>query len=138
MASFETTIAAHTEALNQHTEALRDFIKVAGNGASASSKTTAKEADTKAAGTKAAGTKKKGVTLDTIKEKFGEYLNITDKAERKERLANVTKINEKFGVERISEVDAENYEEAIRLLNGFINGEDLTEEDGDDEGGSPI
>ena len=136
--AIEEAMAALTAALNKNTAALESF-KSANGGGKASGGTADKAAD-KAAGTKAAGgNKKKGPTLEDIQEKFGAYMSVTDKAERAERKANCKKINDHFGVERATRLDASDYAAALEMLAKFEAGEDpFEDEGGEDDGDSPI
>jgi peptidoglycan hydrolase-like protein with peptidoglycan-binding domain len=137
--SLEQALAANTAAILAHTAALEKF---AGGAAKA---TGAAAAATKPAGAAAAEkpktttTKAKGPTLETIQEKFGAYMSVTDKAVRAERKQHVLNIAGKFGAERATAIEAEHYAEALELLAQYEAGEDPFAEGGD-EGGeeSPI
>jgi len=133
-------------ALNRHSEALETFVgHVEGaTGKAGGSKPAAGKANKPAAG-KATGPKKP--TLDTVKKEFSEYLGISDKAVRAERVAEVTAINEHFGVAKITEGDPEIFAEALHYLKLYKDGkvptfsglDDEGEEPGDDdEGGSLV
>lgn len=130
-----------TLALQEHTKALNAFVKASGGKPAAAGATTAEAAKPKAT------TKPKAITLETIQERFGAYMSVTDKEERKVRKAKIQTINDHFGVERVSLVDAEFYEEALGYLDQLEAGKAKikfaakpeAEEDGEgDNGDSPI
>jgi hypothetical protein len=139
--SLEQALAANTAAILAHTAALEKFA-----GGAAAAKASA-SAGTKAAADKpaaekpaaAAASKKKGPTLETIQEKFGAYMSVTDKEVRAERKGHVLNIAGKFGAERATAIDPEHFAEALELLARYEAGEDPFA-DGGDEGGeeSPI
>ena len=130
-----------TLALQEHTKALNAFVKASGG-----------KATTAPAGEKATTTKTttketpKAITLETIQERFGAYMSVTDKEERKVRKAKIQTINDHFGVERVSLVDSEHYEEALGYLDQLEAGKAKikfaakpeADADEDDNGGSPI
>lgn len=136
----EKVYMALIEALNNHTAALDRFSKAAsaGKGGTAASSGGEKASTTKNT------TKPAAPTLETIQERFGAYLSVTDKDERKLRAAKVADINKHFGVERISKVDEEHYEEALEYLDMLEAGKkikfrpkpDADEGEGEEE--SPI
>lgn len=70
----------------------------------------------------------------TIKERFGGYLGVEDKAVRKARIAQVQQIVDHFGVGKASELDEANWQEALDFLTAFENGEEPDFGDGDGEG----
>lgn len=78
---------------------------------------------TKPAGGKPAGGKPKGKTVDDIAAAFGGYLGIKDKDEREVRKGNVKSINDYFGVAKATDLDPENFEEALGYLQQYIDGE---------------
>lgn len=127
-------IEALTAAIEANTEIHKKVLAALQKAGGASTSSTA------SAGTKPAGDKpKKGPTVEDIQAAFGDYLSVTDKAELKERKANVAKINNHFEVERITKADPSKFKEALALLKKFIDGEDPFEEEGDgDDEGSPI
>lgn len=129
--SLEAAIDKLTAAVEANTAALT------GGKVSSADKAIAAEA-ARAAGAKTTTTKKpttKKVTLDTIKERFGGYLGVEDKAERKQRIANVTAIVEHFGVAKASELEEENWAEALAFLKTYEDGEepDFGGDDGGDD-----
>lgn len=131
-----------TAALEANTAAINKMIEMSGGKAAASGTKAAESkasTGTKASGTKATGAKagtKKKTTVDDIAEAFGGYLGVKDKAEREERKANVKAIVDYFGVAKATELDPENFDEALGYLQQYIDGE-TPEFDGagDDEGG---
>ena len=132
--SLEAAIEKLTAAVEANTAALK-----AGGGkvtaATAADKAIEAEAKRAAGAKKPAAAKK--VTLDTIKERFGGYLGIEDKAERKQRIANVQAIVDHFGVSKASELEEENWAEALAFLKQYEDGEEPDfggDDDGDDDG----
>jgi len=136
----EKIYLALIEALNGHTAALNAFVK-AGGGKASTGGTTA------AADKPKATNKPKAITLETLQDRFGEYMSVTDKDERKARKAKIQTINDHFGVERVSLVEPEFYEEALGYLDQLEAGKakikfaakpDTGEDDDDNAGASPI
>lgn len=134
--SLEAAIEKLTAAVEANTAAL----KAGGGKVSAG---TAADKAIEAEAKRAAGNKKpaaaKKVTLDTIKERFGGYLGIEDKAERKARIGHVQTIVDHFGVSKASELEEENWAEALAFLKQYEDGEtpdfgDGGDDDGDDDG----
>lgn len=131
--SLEAAIVALTAAVQANTAAL------SGKKPSAADAAIEAVAAKKVSAEKKPATKSKGPTLDTIKERFGAYLGIEDKAERKVRAANVKAIVDHFGVTRAGELSAENWVEALGYLTQYENDEEVDfgnesepEEDEDD------
>ena len=132
------------EAIRENTEAVKALTAAMKGGAKASAADAAIEKEAaRATGAKASGgkpapsSKKKAVTLDTIKERFGGYLGVEDKAERKARIANVQAIVDHFGVSKASELEEENWAEALAFLAQYEAGEEPDfggDEGGDDDG----
>lgn len=106
----EKIYSALTAALLTHAASLDAFVAASGKAPAAGAKAT------ETAKPKATTTKPKAVTLETIQERFGAFMSVTDKEERKTRKAQIQTINDHFGVERVSLVDAEFYEEALGYL----------------------
>jgi len=133
----EAEMRALTEALNKHTTALESFVKASGKaGGAASGDAGTKPAGTKPGGTKPAGPKK--IKLEDVQKKFGEYLKVTDKDERDERVAIVKKINGHFDVPKMTEADPSIWPDAFAILDRVIEGEDVDDvlaEFGGDGGG---
>lgn len=124
-----------TAALEANTAAINKMISMSGGKpAAAGAKTEAKEeaAPKKAAGAKAGGKKK--TTVDDVAAAFGAYLGIKDADERAERKANVKAIVDYFGAAKATEIDPDNFDEALRYLQQYIDGE-TPDFDGGDEGG---
>lgn len=122
--SLEAAIVKLTEAVEANTAALT-------GGAAKPSGT--KPASKPAAGKKPAG-KAKGPSPDDLAQAFGEYLKTGGSDERAEAKANVKKIIDHFGVDRITNLDAENYQEALDLLAQFKDGEDPLGDGEEEEG----
>lgn len=135
----EKIYSALTAALLTHAASLDAFVAASGKAPAAGAKATetAKPKTT---------TKPKAVTLETIQERFGAFMSVTDKEERKTRKAQIQTINDHFGVERVSLVDSEFYEEALGYLDQLEAGKAKikfaakpeADEDDDNAGGSPI
>lgn len=133
--SLEAAIEKLTAAVEANTAALK-----AGGGKATAA--TAADKAIEAEAKRATSTRKpaaKKVTLDTIKERFGGYLGIEDKAERKERIGHVQTIVDHFGVAKASELEEENWAEALAFLKQYEDGEtpdfgDGGDDDGDDDG----
>lgn len=132
-----------TAALEANTAAINKMIEMSGGkpAAGAKASTAAKEDKTeskpaadkpKASGGAKGGGKK--TTVDDIAAAFGGYLGIKDKDEREVRKANVKAIVDYFGVAKATELDADNYDEALRYLQQYIDGEtpDFDGGDGDE------
>ncbi len=133
--SLENALAAATAAMIDLTAALK------GGKVSAADKAIGAEA-ARATAAKPAAAKpnpaaKKAVTLDTIKERFGAYLAVENKAERKARIANVQAIVDHFGVEKASALGEENWVEALGYLTKYEAGEEpeFSNEGGEEEDG---
>ena len=125
-----------TAALEANTAAINKMISMSGGKPAAAAKTEAKEeaAPKKAAGAKAGGKKK--TTVDDVAAAFGAYLGIKDADERAERKANVKAIVDYFGAAKATEIDPDNFDEALRYLQQYIDGEtpDFDGAGGDDDG----
>lgn len=116
-----------TAALEANTAALNKMIEMSGGKAAAGgAKAAESKPDPKANAGKPAGAKpggKKKTTVDDIAAAFGGYLGTKDKDEREVRKANVKAINDYFGVAKATELDPDNYDEALRYLQQYIDGE---------------
>ena len=112
-----------TAALEANTAAINKMISMSGGKPAAAAKTEAKEeaAPKKAAGAKAGGKKK--TSVDDVAAAFGAYLGIKDADERAERKANVKAIVDYFGAAKATEIDPDNFDEALRYLQQYIDGE---------------
>jgi len=123
--SLEAAIAKLTEAVEANTAALA--------GGAAPSKPASKPAG----GAKKAPPKKttkKETTADDVVAAFGEYLKTGSKETRDEAKANVKKIVDHFGVERITLLDPENFDEALAFLKQYQDGEDPLEDEEEEDG----
>ena len=87
-----------------------------------------------AAKPKAAGGKKK-TGVDDVAAAFGAYLGIKDADERAERKANVKAIVDYFGAAKATEIDPDNFDEALKYLQQYIDGETPEFDGGGEEGG---
>lgn len=125
-----------TAALEANTAAINKMISMSGGKPAAGAKTEAKEeaAPKKAAGAKAGGKKK--TSVDDVAAAFGAYLGIKDADERAERKANVKAIVDYFGAAKATEIGPDNFDEALRYLQQYIDGEtpDFDGAGGDDDG----
>lgn len=135
--SLEAAIEKLTAAVEANTAAIKGG---GGKASSASAADKAIEAEAKRAASSKPATRaaSKKVTLDTIKERFGGYLGIEDKAERKERIGHVQSIVDHFGVAKASELEEENWAEALAFLKQYEDGETPDfggdDDDGDEDG----
>lgn len=93
-----------------------------GGGAAAASGKPASEAP-KGASKPAAGKDKKKKTVEDIAAAFGGYLGVKDADERTTRKGHVKAIVDYFGVAKATEIDPDNFEEALRYLQQYIDGE---------------
>lgn len=123
MKEFVDALNAHTKALNAHTA---EISKLAGGGSKSGGGSAGSSTKADAGATK----KKKGPTLEDVQAQFGDFMSVTDKAERKERSMWLKKLCAEYEVERISEVDANKYGEVLERLKAKIAGEDEEEDDG--------
>jgi hypothetical protein len=129
-----------TAAIEANTAVQEKVLAALKGGASAGgAKTSAPKEDKPADKPKASGAKgggKKKTTVDDIAAAFGGYLGIKDKDEREERKANVKAIVDYFGVAKATEIDPDNFDEALKYLQQYIDGETPDFDGGDgDEGG---
>lgn len=120
--SLEEALAANTAAVTKHTAALEKFMAQGKAGGASAGGAAADKGGDKPGKAETNKTNKKAVTLEDIQNEAGEYMTVSDADERKKRKANIAKINEHFGVERISHVDASDYEEAIGYLRLYAAG----------------
>lgn len=114
--SIEAALAELTAAVKENTAMLKGIGKAASGG-------------TAATGTKPTTTKPKGPTKETVAEKFGEFLNVTDKTERKNRIALMGKLNSYFEVAKVTDADPSKWPEALELLAKMEAGEDPFDDD---------
>lgn len=137
MSGFEEAATTLAAALNAHTKALTAFVAASGKPGAAPAAGAAKPGGTVAA--KPAATKpavKKALTVEALQERFGTYLKQKDVAVRDEHIANVTAIKDYFGVDRITNADPTQWQEALDLLSAYERGEDpfATDEGSEDAG----
>lgn len=138
--SLEAKIAELITALQENTAALNG-IKTAAKekaGSTGSSTKSETKTETKSDAKKSDG--KKAPTLEDVTSLATEYMNTTDADERKARKANIAKINEKLGADRLTNLKPSKFAEAIKYLQAFIDDEDPFADEGgrDDDGDSPI
>lgn len=128
-------LEANTAIQEKVLAALKGGAATGGTKASSAAKEDKPAADKpKASGGKAGGKKK--TTVDDIAAAFGGYLGIKDKDEREVRKAIVKAIVDYFGVAKATELDPDNFGEALRYLQQYIDGETPDFDGGDgDEGG---
>ena len=128
--SLEAAIAKLTAAVEANTAALE------GGASAPADKGTAKKP---AAGAKKAPAKKpatkKGPTADDIAEQFGSYMKEGDADERAQAKANVRAIIEAMETDRLTNLDPEQFGQALEYLEAFKAGEDPFEEEGGEEEG---
>jgi len=130
--SLEAAIAKLTAAVEANTAAL----EAGGGGEAPAKKAPAKKP---AAGAKKAPAKKKEPTADDIAAAFGEYLKTGDADERAEAKGNVKAIIEHMETDRITNLDPEQYADALAYLKAFKDGDDpFAEEGGEDEDGDDL
>lgn len=130
----ETLISA----IEANTAAQKDVLAALKGGKTTSSSSASsedKEDKPKASGTKAAGAKgkAKGPTVDDVAKVFTDYLSVKDKDEREERKKNVRAITAHFGVDRATEIEEGDRQDAIDKLQAFIDGEDPFDGEGGEE-----
>ncbi len=141
--ALEDKMDALTKALDRNSSALEAILAKgppkadAGTGAAAGATAgAAGTTSTKAAG-KGSTKAPKAPTEEDLRNAFGGYLSVKDKAERETRKANVTAIIEHFGVSKATEIPQENWAEAIGYVKTFEKGETpnfMNEEGAGDEG----
>lgn len=121
-----------TAAIEANTAALNKIIASGGTKPAA-----AGAAATKPAG-KPAGKKK--TSVEDVAKAFGDYLSIKDKDERETRKSNVKAIVEYFNAAKATEIDPDNFDEALRYLQQYIDGEtpDFDGAGGDDGDGEAL
>ncbi len=91
------------------------------NAAGAAGAKAGAAAGAKAGAGKAAPKKK---TVEDVAEAFTAYLKIKDADEREARKANVKAIVSHYGAAKATEIEPENFDEALGFLQQFIDGED--------------
>jgi len=126
--SLEAAIAKLTAAVEANTAALE------GGASAPADKAPAKKAPAKKAPAKKPATKK-GPTADDIAEQFGSYMKEGDADERAQAKANVRAIIEAMETDRLTNLDPEQFGQALEYLEAFKAGEDPFEEEGGEEEG---
>lgn len=123
--SLEAKIEELTAKIGELIETMGGETKPAGKApAKASGKTPAKSGG------------KKPTSPDAVAEAFGTYLASGSTAEKKKARQVVKAVVDKFDVERISALDASDFDEALSILKEYQAGEDPLEifEEDEDEG----
>lgn len=117
--SLEAALAELTAAVKEQTALMQALSK----GAKADTTKAEPKAETPRAAPKAepkgkaAGKGKKAPTPESVTLAFGDFLkSATDRAERGRLVGVVKPILAHFGIERVSEIDSENCEEAMGYL----------------------
>lgn len=155
--SLEEAIKANTAAVEalraavtQQNETVAKALGAKGGTAAKSTSTTAAKKTTT---TKKAPAKPKALTAEDVRSLFGPYLaGAADKATKKRLIETTKPLLEHFGVDKITEVDAEQREEALKLGQMLVDafeeggidaaeivqfpfmGEDSDDEDDDEDG----
>lgn len=131
--SIEALLARVADALEANTTAMHALMKDSAGTKPAS--TGAKPAAKPAAKPTAKTTAKKGATsVEDVTDKVTAYLKTGTKAEREERKGQVKQIIEHFDVDRFTNIDPENFDEALGFLEAFEAGDDPFGGDGAEEG----
>ena len=129
------SIEALTAALEANTAAIEAMVKASGGKPGGA-------APAKAAATKATAAKKtapKGKTVEDIATAFGEYLGIKDADERETRKGHVKAIVSHFGASKATAIPPENFEEALTMLQAYVDGEDpLSDGEEEEEDGGAL
>lgn len=128
--SLEAQIKELTEALRENTEAL-----LSGGGAPAKGKAPAKSKADDEEKAPAKGGRKAKITADVMAKKYAAFLSEGSAAEKKKAKQIVKGILEHLDAERVSAIEAENWDEAVELLTQYQNGEDPLDilDGGDDD-----
>ena len=117
------SIEALTAAIEANTEIQKKVLAALSSGKPAAAAAAGKPAAGAAAvKPKAAGKKK--TTVEDVAAAFSGYLGIKDKDEREVRKGNVKAIVDYFGVAKATELDPSNYDEALKYLQQYIDGEE--------------
>jgi hypothetical protein len=123
--ALEDKIDALIKSLDANTAALGKIAGAAKTAAAAGGTTT-----------KPAG--KAAVKLEDVQKAYSAYLTVTDEDEREKRKAKVVKINEHFGVAKVTAVDPAKYGEALEVLKKVEAGEMFADDDATEEGESLV
>lgn len=125
------SIEALTAAIQAQTAAINKLIEMSGGKAPAAASGGA----TKTTATKS--TAKKGKTVEDMAAAFGGYLGVKDTEVRAARKAEVKTIVDYFQAPKATEIAEEHREEALKMLQTYIDGgvpdEFAGEGGGDDE-----
>lgn len=125
-----------TAALEANTAIQEKMLAALKGGAGAKAAAADKPAADKPAASKPkAASGKKKTSVDDVAAAFGAYLGIKDADERAERKANVKAIVDYFGAAKATEIDPDNFDEALKYLQQYIDGETPDFDGGGDDGG---
>lgn len=114
--SLEAALDRNTAAIEKQTALME---KLAGGKAAATTTAPAASTPAKTAAKPAAA---KAPTTDDLRFAAGNYLGVTDPAEREARKANVKSMIDHFGVGKVTEIPAENIAEAIGYFKTLTEG----------------
>lgn len=137
--SIEALLTRVAEALEANTDAMRALMKDSAGSKPASKPASSTKAADKPASKPAAKpapktTKSKGeTTVEDVTEKVTTYLKTGSKAEREERKGHVKAILDHYEADRFTNIDPENFDEALGFLAQFEEGEDPFGGDGAEE-----
>ena len=134
--SIETLLTRVAEALESNTEAMHALMKDSAGASKPASKPAAEKTAAKPAAKPAANkttTKKGATTVEDVTEKVTAYLKTGSKAEREEHKEHVKAILDHYAADRFTNIDSENFDEALGFLEQFAAGEDPFDGGGADE-----
>ena len=151
--SIEKALEANTKSNLELAEAIRAqtellTTKLSGGSAKSTEKPAAKEEPEKEAPKKeekpaakkstAKKDKEPELTAETLRDRYQEYMLGAPKGSdaRKERIEQCRSVLAYFGVEGVSEIPEDNFEEAVGFIETLENGDELEfpeKEDGDEE-----
>jgi len=137
--SIEALLTRVAEALEANTDAMHSLMKDSAGSKpaskpAASTKAADKPASKPAAKPASRTTKSKGeTTVEDVTEKVTTYLKTGSKAEREERKGHVKAILDHYEADRFTNIDPENFDEALGFLAQFEEGEDPFGGDGAEE-----
>lgn len=123
--ALEDEIKALTAAIKEQTARLEAIASTGGKTATAADKPAAgKPAAGKPAAAKPkAPAKPKGTSPEDFVKRFGQFLQAGDADDRENAKVCVKAIVDYFGSAKVSEISADNYEEALGYLTQYENGE---------------
>lgn len=138
--SIEKALAELTEAVKENTELQKKIASALakGGGSSSTGSSSSTKETTKETSKPAKSTKSSAPTIETIQKRFGDFLNIKDADERKERTDKVIALNKHFGVKKITDADPSDFPTILEMLSKLEAGEDPFDDDEGDAGDSPI